>query len=177
MTYKSYLEIFVPLDTKRKWYSELKEYLSDVDVMWQNAYYHITMAFLDETPKDLEKITSMLKRHLTGFCAPVITFDSLDAFTTPSGLHFITLTSSAIPKEFVSLTDTVRHDIIDAGGKIESEFKPHVTLGRVRESNISLEYLQSKLRRFVVSPIELTLTEVDFRKFRGEVLFKTTLPI
>ncbi len=175
MSLKSYLEIFVPLNSNDIWHCDLKKYLSDVDVMWQNAYYHITMAFIDETPKDLTKMTRLLEQRFVGFSAPVITFDSLDAFTTPSGIHFITLTSSTIPKDFVDFIQNVRHDIIETGAKIKSEFKLHVTLGRVMGDKISLDDLQNRLSEFTLPPIKLKLTEVDYRIFRGEVFFKTAL--
>lgn len=177
MASKSYVEIYVPLDPKEIWHSALKKYLSDVDVIWQNAYYHITLAFVDDTPDDLNKIIDMLKQRLTGLHAPVLIFDSINAFTTPSGMHFITLTSSDVPESFVNTIKTIRQDILDSGGRLESEFRLHVTLGRVKGNSISLDNLQTRLKEFEFSPIERTLTKVDFRRFRGEVILETTLPV
>ena len=46
---KTYLEIKVPISYNAPWFSELRKALKDMPVHWQNGYYHITMAFLDET--------------------------------------------------------------------------------------------------------------------------------
>ena len=46
---KSYLEIQVPLRYDAHWLEGLRTALHQINVRWQMGYYHITMAFLDET--------------------------------------------------------------------------------------------------------------------------------
>ena len=52
---KSYLEIYVPIQFDEPWFVELRNALTGVPVRWQTGYYHITMAFLNETPANTEE--------------------------------------------------------------------------------------------------------------------------
>ena len=51
---KTYLEIQVPLDYDHPWLAELRAACSHIPVRWQNGFFHITMAFIDDTPKDID---------------------------------------------------------------------------------------------------------------------------
>lgn len=47
---KCFLEIEVPVRYDALWFKELRDACKGVDVRWQRAWHHITMAFLDEMP-------------------------------------------------------------------------------------------------------------------------------
>ena len=63
---KTYLEIQVPLRYNASWFQELRFACQNIDVRWQMAYYHITMAFVDETPEDVD-LRPLLEKHLKTF--------------------------------------------------------------------------------------------------------------
>lgn len=177
MKIQSYLEIFAPFTYEEPWFSNLRKELSLKDIWWQKNYYHITMAFLDETPESISTITDTLKEKFEDFHAQTITFDKLDAFTGPNGIHFITLTSSNIPAQFYDKTIDIRNYLASSGGIMNSDFKPHITLGRISSTHISLESLKEALTTIAISPITLTLDKVDYRIFKGDALFQKTLPL
>ena len=74
---KSYLEIKVPISFDAPWFCELRTALKDIPVYWQNGYYHITMAFLDET-RNLPEVEAIMHKYLDNANAVSITFDKLD---------------------------------------------------------------------------------------------------
>ena len=47
---KTYIEIQVPIRNDAVWFEKLRCVCQNIDVKWQMGYYHITMAFIDETP-------------------------------------------------------------------------------------------------------------------------------
>ena len=171
---KSYLEIQVPIKYDDLWFAELRNTFSDIPVKWQLGFYHITMAFLDETPGQVD-LHPLLKKHLVGFPAPSFTFDKLDAFTTWSGMFIVHLTSTNIPEGFLALTEAIRSDMKAVGCKIDSEFRLHVTLGRLRDTGVALSDIQHLISSVRFTPITLTLTDVAYRVFRGRTIYETKL--
>ena len=171
---KSYLEIQVPLSYDAHWLEELRGVLHHVGVKWQMGYYHITMAFLDETPVDIN-LCPILEKHLKTLDAPTLTFDKLDVFTTRSGTHIIYLTASDIPHDFLSTIDAIREEFRCVGCVMDSSFCLHVTLGRVLDSKIKLTKLQKLVRTVDLPNISLKLSDVDYREFRGRILYETHL--
>jgi len=171
---KSYLEIQVPLRKDARWFKELKSAFSDVPVKWQVGYYHITMAFLDETPEDVD-LCPLLEKHLCGLAAPVITFDKLDVFSTPSRMYIVNLTSTCVPEYFLAIIDDIRRDMRETGCQIQSDFLFHVTLGRVKDLKTDLPSLKRLVDSVTFPPFTLVLTDVDYRIFRGKVLYETKL--
>lgn len=171
---KSYLEIQVPIAYNAPWFEELRSIMAGVPVKWQVGYYHITIAFLNETPENVD-LCSLLEKHLSNGIAPMLTFDKLDAFTTWGGMHIINLTATNIPANFLSLTAAIRSDMKDVGCIIESDFLLHVTLGRVNESNITLSNLQKMIGSVSIPPFNLMLEDVDYREFRGKTIYETKL--
>lgn len=171
---KSYLEIYVPIRFDAPWFVELRNVLNGVPVRWQTGYYHITMAFLNETPETIDMLP-ILKKHLTLFQAPVLTFDKLDVFNTYSGMLIVHLTSTNIPDDFLLLTKTIRSEMKAVGCKIDSEFKLHVTLGRINDSRHTVQKLKDTLSSVSFVPFTLMLTDVDYREFRGKVIYETKL--
>ena len=174
---QSYLEIRVPLRMNAGWFTELKDVLWDVPVRWRNGFHHITIAFLDETPVGVD-LRPMLEKHLKGFSAPALTFDKVDVFGKRSGGGVIYLTASNVPESFLTLTKRIREDMEKMGCVIESEFKLHVTLGRVgREAKIGLGGLKRIVEAVEVPAFTLTLTDVDYREFRGRTIYETKLVV
>lgn len=158
----TYLSINVPVCKNAKWYNLLLDELKSVDVRWQHGHYHITLAYLDETPEDVD-FGSVISTKVVGMAAPSLTFDKLDAFTSGSGKeHIIYLTVSDIPESFSSWVDGIRRDIVSAGGVINSGFKLHVTLGRVDAGKISLEELQDRINNVRVPSFSLRLSELEY---------------
>lgn len=170
---KSYLEIQVPLRYDAQWFKMLRNVCKGIPVRWQKGYYHITLVFLDETPANTD-LSPILAKHLTAFRAPRLKFDKLETFVTKFGMHVVYLTSSNIPHEFGGLVQSIREDLKAAGGRMESDFKLHVTLGRIKDSRICLKDLQNVIGLTQIPSFTLQLKDVDYRVFRGGILYQTT---
>jgi 2'-5' RNA ligase len=171
---KTYLEIQVPLKYNASWFQELRLACRNIDVKWQMAYHHITMAFVDETPENID-LRPLLEKHLKTFTAPTLTFDKLDVFTAMSGMHIIYLTATDVPQSFLSLIENIRSDMKAAGCVVDSWFRLHVTLGRVKDSQITLAAIQKLTESVSLPAFSLTLEDVDYRVFRGKTIYETKL--
>ena len=173
---KTYLEIQVPLRNDVAWFDELRSICKNIDVKWQMGYYHITMAFIDDTPVGVD-FRPLLEKHLRSFAAPTLTFDKLDAFIATSGMHIIYLTATDIPQSFMSLVQAIRSDLKTAGCVMNSEFRLHVTLGRVKDPRVQLPMLQKLLDTISIPASSMTLTDVDYRVFRSGTIYETRLSV
>ena len=171
---KTYLEIQVPLRYDASWFQKLRLAYSNIDVRWQMAYYHITMAFVDETPEDVD-LRPLLEKHLKTFPAPTLNFDKLDVFTAMSGMHIVYLTATDIPQSFLSLIENIRSDMKTVGCVMDSLFRLHVTLGRIKETLIPLAAIQELTGSIPLPAFSLTLENVDYRVFRGKTIYETKL--
>ena len=170
----TYLEIKAPIKYDDPCFRQLRDLFADIPVRWQRDYYHITMAFINETPEDTD-ICPILRKHLANVVAPELTFDQLDVFSTRSGMHIFHLSASQVSEGFLSLTESIRADMKAAGCLIQSDFMLHVTLGRLRDFNIRLPILKRMIRSFPLPSFTLTLTDVDYREFRGSTIYETQL--
>ena len=171
---KTYLEIHVPLRYDAVWFQKLRDSFDGIPVWWQQGFFHITMAFCDETPEDVD-LSPILDRHFSNAKAPEINFDKLDAFETPSGMYIIDLTTSHVPDSFHSMVEYIREDLKRAGCCMNSCFKLHVTLGRLRDYDIKLPELQNRVSQIPLPEFKLKLTNIDYRVYRGEILYQTYL--
>ena len=171
---KTYLEIQIPLRNDVAWFEELRKVCNNIDVKWQMGYYHITMAFIDDTPVGVD-LRPLLEKHLRSYVAPTLTFDHLDAFTAMSGMHIIYLTVTEVPQSFMSSVQAIRSDLQSAGCIMNSEFRLHVTLGRVKDSHVQLSTLHKMLETVCFPTFTMTLTDVDYRVFRGGTIYQTRL--
>lgn len=171
---ETYLEIKVPINYDDPWLEELRSHFEDIPVRWQGGFYHITMAFVNAAPKGVN-IRPILVRHLANAKAPVLTFDLLGVFSTGSGMHIIHLSASQVPEDFLSLTESIRADMKAAGCLIQSDFMLHVTLGRGKSPDVKMSSIQKLLDSVSPPSFTLTLTDVDYRVFRGRTLFETKL--
>lgn len=173
---KSYLEIFVPITYDDSWFKDLRSAFDNIPVIWQKGYYHITMAFCDETPDNID-IPSVLDKHFRNLNAPKICFNKLDAFQAISGMYIINLGTNDIPASFTELVNDIRKDLKTVGCVMESDFMLHVTLGRIKDANIQFSDVKDLISSVPQPVITLNLNNVDYREFRGKTIYKIKLPI
>ena len=171
---KTYLEIKVPISYDASWFAELRKALKDIPVHWQNGYYHITMAFLDET-RNLPEVEAIMHKYLDNANAVSITFDKLDAFSTWSGLLIVHLKATRIPEAFQSLVKDIRNEIVLTNSIIQSDFRLHVTLGRISYPVADIKDIGFLIDEVDFPPLTLTLNEVEYREFRGKSIYRNTL--
>ena len=172
---KTYLEIKVPISFDAPWFTQLRKALKDIPVHWQNGYYHITMAFLDET-RNIPEIEAIMHRYLDNANAVSITFNKLDVFTTNSGMKIVHLTTDSIPDDFQKLVNNIRNDISgNTSTSILSDFRLHVTLGRISMPEADINDVGFLIDEIDFSPFTLTLNEVEYRVFRGRSLYYNCL--
>ena len=171
---KTYLEIKVPISFDAPWFCELRESLKDISVRWQKGYYHITMAFLDDT-QNLPDVETIMHKYLDHANAVTITFDKLDVFTASNGMLIVYLTTSYIPETFQSLVDDIRDDIDRTGSNIQSDFRLHVTLGRISEPSVDIDDIGFLIDEIDLPPFTLSLHEVEYREFRGRSIYQNQL--
>ncbi len=167
---KSYLELKVPIRYVDSWFAELRELLDGVNVRWQRDYYHITMVFLDYAPDNVNLVPGLSER-LEDALAPTITFDRLDAFATGGGhKQVIHLTTSHVPEDFLALVQDIRLYMKGKGCDIQSDFRLHVTLGRVQDPRTNLRQIKEAISQVDLPDITLDLSNVEYRVFRGKTL-------
>ena len=167
---KSYLELKVPIRYVDSWFAELRELLDGVNVRWQRDYYHITMVFLDYAPDNVNLVPGLSER-LEDALAPTITFDRLDAFATGGGhKQVIHLTTSHVPEDFLALVQDIRRYMKGKGCDIQSDFRLHVTLGRVQDPRTNLRQIKEAISQVDLHDITLDLSNVEYRVFRGKTL-------
>ena len=164
MKTKSYLKIKVPISFDAPWFCELREALKDIPVSWQKDYYHITMAFINDT-QNLPKVEAIMHKYLDNARPVTSTFDTLDVFITNTGKFIVNLTASHIPDEFQKLVDDIRCDICCTNSDIQSDFRLHVTLGRIVELENDIDELDYLIDEIDRKPFTLSLNEVEYRLF------------
>ena len=162
---KSYLEIKVPISYDDSWFRQLRGLLDGVNIRWQRGFYHITMAFLDYAPDNVNMIPGR-NELLNDAIAPTITFDKLDAFASGYHRQVIHLTATHAPEDFMELVEDVREFFLAKGCEIQSDFKFHVTLGRVQDPRMNVRKLQDIISEVDMSTFTLDLTDVDYRVFK-----------
>ena len=171
---KTYLEIKVPISYSASWFSELRKALKDMPVLWQKGYYHITIAFIDDTQR-LSDVEAIMHKYLDHAHPVNITFDKLDVFTAGSGLMIVHLGTSNVPEGFQTLVDDIRRDISCTHSSIQSDFKLHVTLGRITEPEADIDDVGFLIDEIDFTPFTLALNEVEYRIFRGRSIYYNVL--
>lgn len=176
MRMKSYLEIKVPIENNAPWFEELRNRICQhgINVRWQNAYYHITVAFIYEEPKD-ESIRSLFFNCLKWRGAPSLTFDKLDAFTISHDRHILFLISEHPSEEFSTMVREVRETLAGTSCNFDKDFRLHVTLGRVFDERVGIDQLKNLANSIVVPPFTMRLSEAQYREYRGGVIDKWTM--
>ena len=166
---KSYLEIKVPISFADYWFMDLRDLLDGVDIRWQRGYYHITMAFLDFAPDGVNLVPG-LDELLSDALPPSITFDTLDAFASGPHRQVIHLTATDVPEDFMALVEDVRRFFKAKGCVMQSDFRLHVTLGRVQDPRMNVRKLKDIISQVDMPELTLKLTGVEYRIFRGKTL-------
>ena len=166
---KSYLEIKVPISFADYWFMDLCDLLDGVDIRWQRGYYHITMAFLDFAPDGVNLVPG-LDELLSDALPPSITFDTLDAFASGPHRQVIHLTATDVPEDFMALVEDVRRFFKAKGCVMQSDFRLHVTLGRVQDPRMNVRKLKDIISQVDMPELTLKLTGVEYRIFRGKTL-------
>jgi 2'-5' RNA ligase len=139
------------------------------NVKWVPAKnIHLTVKFLGDTDeKIVGKITSAIDEVATQYQPFVTTLDQVGAFPNLRRPRVIWIGGSEPIEDAARLALDIDHRM----GKLRFEkekrpFKPHLTLGRVRQGR-RVDELADYLQTFELEPIPLTLDRV--------VLFKSTL--
>ena len=174
MEKKSYIEIKVPFAYQTDCFDRLRHQLDGLPIHWQPGYYHITMAFIDET-HCVDDIKHIICKYFANVPPIKISFDKFGVFTTHSGMHIIHLAASNIPEEILSLNKKIREEIINTGSAIYSDFYLHVTLGRIKSERIVLDDIRRLVEGVKIKPYTVYLREVVYRYFRGAIISKIIL--
>lgn len=166
---KSYLQFHLPLDRRAGWYRALKAALGGVrGTRWQDGHFHVTVAFINDGVDVAEagKLAEVMDGELAGMAAPVLTFDTLEAFTTQGGgMHIVYLTASRVPDEWAAFVDRLRAKLIGLDYHL-GPFQLHVTLARVPAGSIGLDALRHRIGRVAAPQISSTLMKADYRFYR-----------
>lgn len=179
----TYLEIRVPLHHENEVFRNLKHSFPERlyhQVPWQlhHYHYHITIAYLDESPDDVDVI-AIMEKHMKAQTAPRLTFDKLDVFTSPKN-HVIHLAATHVPQDFLDAIHAVRQELKDAGCVMKSDFRLHVTLGLAPCDKVKVADLQRAIANVEMpksDKLTFTLTNVDYREkgHKGKTFYKATL--
>ena len=166
---QSYLQFHVPLDRRAQWYRDLTSAIFGVrEAKWQSGFFHITAAFINDKIDipEAEDVADILDEVLTGTTAPVIAFDTVDAFTTQGGgTHVVYLTASKVPDEWKALVDKIRSTLKHRGYRL-GPYQLHVTLARIPSGSIDLESLRERIAEVDIPAFSLTLATADYRFYR-----------
>lgn len=162
---KNYLELKVPVRREAAWFNNLRNALAKagVPVTWQKSEYHITVAFMKDD-QHVEELRTAFGKVLSKAGAPQLTLDKVGVFRTMSGEELIVfLTSSAPSERFMSLVESLRGEVEKVGANMESNFRLHITLGRIKARLASLEQVEKVVKTIDVSPFMLTLQNAEYR--------------
>ena len=173
----NYLELKVPVSWSSEWFGVLRREMEEagIGVRWQKAYYHITIAFINND-EPVGAISAAFNSLLARYDAPSLTFDKIDAFETKSGGEIIVnLTATQPTTEFTMLAEVLRNAARNAGAEIDGGFLLHVTLGRIEAGNSTLETVKGIVEKINVPPFNLTLQEAEYRYFRSVRIKKWTM--
>jgi len=163
----TYLEVLVPIQSKDKWFKNVREEVKKVapnkKVDWQELKklekqkkpYHLTVAYILDNPLRLN-LRPVFDEFLKDFEPISITFDKLDVLSSnKKDKDVIYLTSSQIPKAFKDFVGKIRKRLIEKGCDVsyykkadrpgladEDNFLFHVSLGTMSPRNVDDEMRQ-----------------------------------
>lgn len=171
----NYLELKVPLRQDAEWFVKLREAMAaaHIPVKWQSkGSYHITVAFINGD-EQVGELSAAFNKCIDERLAPSLTLDKLDAFVAKNGDEIIlNLTSSHPSLEFIDFVTLVRQAASNLNAEIDSDFKLHVTLGRIAADATHLEDVKKVLASIQVPPFSLSLVDAEYRYYRGETIRK-----
>ena len=161
---RNYLELKVPIRRDAAWFNSLRNALAKagVPVTWQKSEYHITVAFMKDD-QHVEELRTAFGEVLRKAEAPQLTLDKVGVFRTMSGEELIVfLTSSAPSERFMSLVESLRGEVEKTGANMESNFRLHITLGRIKTPQASLGQVEEVVKMIEVPPFTLTLQDAAY---------------
>lgn len=164
---EKYVEMAVPINKDAQWYKAMKDALKDITVKWQNGNFHITLVFIKNHPDPRESMRTLeypMNQSLKNRVAPIFEFDTLDVFTTMSGReHIVNLTCSQVPEEFMEMEEKLRKEWISYGAEI-SDFRLHVTLGRIPAEVCSIDDVKKRLARVDMPSFKERIWKAEFKE-------------
>ncbi len=162
MDKEKYIEVEVPVRQDALWFKQLRAKMAEqgVNVKWQNGHFHITVAFITDHPQFANLFLPMA-HSVAWKVGPFLTFDKVDAFTTRSGQHIVYLKSINPTPEFMGMVHCIREEFKAVGCEFSTEFKLHVTLGRVEANQIGLDALQHLLAEVTIPAFTRQLFKVN----------------
>ena len=162
---KNYLGLKVPVRREAAWFNNLRNALAKVGVpvTWQKSEYHITVAFMKDD-QHVEELRTAFGKVLSKAGAPQLTLDKVGVFRTMSGEELIVFLTSSTPSErFMSLVESLRSEVEKIGANMESNFRLHITLGRIKTRLASLEQVEKVVKIIDVPPFTLILQDAEYK--------------
>ena len=117
--------------------SHLSKTLSKERIKWVDpTRLHITMTFIGDTkPEQVKSIGDILEKHVPLYSAPMIRIHDMGVFRDLRNPRVVWLGIDPIPS-LNELKLKIDKELIETGFAIERrEFKPHLTLGRIKSLN------------------------------------------
>ena len=74
------------------------------------------------------------------------------------------------PADFMTLVEDVRRFFASKGCVMQSDFRLHVTLGRVQDPRMNVRKLKDIISQVQLPTFTMTLQDVEYRIFRGKTL-------
>jgi len=96
--------------------------------------YHVTLRFVGATPVDrVVAMARAVQERVAGFAPFALRLGALHAFPSPRRPRVVTLELHPV-EPLVALAEAVERGVVEAGfAPEERAFRPHLTLGRVKE--------------------------------------------
>lgn len=165
---QTYFELQVPINYQAQWFANLRDAFQGESVKWTRNG-HITVAFVNDNPQHLD-LLPVAKPIIDQTHAFNITFDKVDAFLNLDQTEtIICLTATNIPQEFTTFQQTMHQSLTEAGCNI-TDFKFHVTLGKVNTEDMDFETVRQKVNAVAIPPFTLKLSQLKFRVLRGKTI-------
>ena len=170
---QNYLELRVPVCFDADWFVELRRVMVEegINVRWQpEDTFHITAVFINDD-RHVAALESAFTKQLTGRMAPLLTIDVLDVFKTGGGRDYVVCLKSSVPSDDVlSLIEDLRNEATGIGADINSGFFIHITLGRIKANETTLERIKGIISRINLPAFTVALTNARYRYYRGKVI-------
>ncbi len=138
-----------PGETFSRMYSSLRSLLGNEKINWVNPEgIHLTLVFLGDTEEERIKVAGIvLKQKCTGFGEFSFTLEGTGVFGNFNNPRVI-WTGIRNTEKLVELNKLIVEGLKDTGFKIEErQFRPHITLGRIKSIQNSAA-LQSTIERY-----------------------------
>ncbi len=138
-----------PGETFNRMYASLRSLLGNEKINWVNPDgIHLTLFFPGNTEEERIKVAGMvLKQKCTGFGEFSFTLEGTGVFGNSNNPRVI-WAGIKNPDKLIELNKLIVEGLKDTGFKIEEyQFRPHITLGRIKSVK-NTEELQSAIARY-----------------------------